>query len=1113
MKKFCLFALIIISGIASEAKNEISLNPEISVSRRNGCLTLCSIITSEFYSAAPKWKSIARQSWNFKTADKYPVQNKEGISFKGKLKTVSGDFDLEEHLIKASDNSVDFSLQIKNAKGIQSEMVYFFFRLPAKIYDGVVFNIDNKQHGLSSKTTVIPFRNTSKLEIPCKIGKIVLSGKLTGQIRFESGKYYSIKLWCNPIKGLIKKSGIKFNISVRKKDSQPIDISKAANTSFTDEVDGDKKGGWTDQGNRKDLRSMKPGNKTLGSIKFNILNAAKNNGKSCIVLRGQERSYLPKKATISLNGKKYRQLYLLHSAAWCTSGTEKRKDVAGKIKVTYKDGDSDELDVISGIDVQDWTSGMKRKNATPVWTGESDTFSNVVLNLSSFPLKFKELKSISLISANKRPVWMIVGVSGSQDSILPLQDDGTRTIAYKANKNWKTIDWKPITFVKGSALDISDPIPAGKYGEVCWKGDNFYFKDRPGEAIRFQGVNLTHALPFVGKKQAEQLADYFAATGYNAVRFHIYYGWLVKGTTPELRPEQLDKFCYLLHCLGQRGIYYSLELWGATSTSSQMIHDPSIPEYSDKKISKSILMSLAPISKPAMNYIKKYASNLLLHKNPYTKTAIKDDPALFGVEMINENSIYFIFKIHKNKKDSSIIKIWKRKCKEYLSQTNKKEVTSQEVDKFLPEFLMIMQNQSTKDLISYLRVIGLKKAITGLGFEPTSIAAEIPRQQLDYVDNHAYTQIAEGVPCKLTNNNPAAEKWLAQLQGGAARLFGKPFSMGEYNMSYPTPHWSYIIPAEAAIAGLQNWSRTCFFNLQALPKWVFQPYPSNGVQSSNPMTFIANFIGAILFKNGEVKSSKIKIPYVVTPEYIYSKLDTKGAPHYPSEYSILGLCCQIGTVIYKKNTDLSQYPCVVVPVDMKIPTGMEKVKYIRVDKQLHSKLKSILPGLSKNVFKSTTGQTVLDSKKKTFCIVTPKAECFMLPKGIKQIKGKNVVISGNNKISTCFVGSIDKQPIESSKRLLALYMTDIKNTGTVLKQGVFGVEFIKIGKMPYLLKQGTVTFSVKSNNSTLPKIWALKYDGSRKVKITPKKIKDGFSFTVKAVSAKDAYFAYEIAWK
>lgn len=1113
MKLLFGIVFVLMTAISVSAKNDINITPEISVSRKNGRLTLCSIVTSDFYCAAPKWKSIARQSWHFKVADNYPVKSKEGMIFKGKLRTASGDFEFEEHLTKANNKGIDCNWQITSPKGIQSEMVYFFFSLPAKVYAGVKISLDNKQYELSSGKMVIPFRNISKIEFPCKNGKIVLSGKFSGQIRLESGKYYNIKLWGTPIKGLIKKSSIKFNLTVEEIDSQAIDITKAANTSFMDEVDGDRKGGWTDQGHRKDLRSIKSGWKKLGGINFNIIDAVKNKGKSCIVLKGQERNYLPGKAVIALNGQKYRQLYLLHTAAWCTSGSERRKDPVGKIKVVYKDGDSEEFRVISGVDVQDWTSGLKRENAIPVWKGESASFSNVVLNLSSFPLKFKELQSVSLVSANKRPVWMIAGISGSKNSIMPLQDDGTRTIVYKADKNWKTIDWIPLTFIKGSALDISSSIdaPAGKYGGIYRKGDNFYFKEKPGKPIRLHGINLTNWLPFLSKKQAEQIARYFAAIGYNAARFHIYYSSLVKGGTPELKSEPLDKLCYLMHCFRQNGIYYSLELMGGTGTSYQIIHDPAIPEYSDKKISRSTLIGLVPISKPAMNYVKKFAKNLLLHVNPYTKTVIKDDPALFSVEMLNENSIYFILRCNMNKK-TPMLKIWKRKCGEYLTKLNGKKATNSEIEKKFPEFLLLKQNESTKELISYLRGIGLKKAVTGLSFEPKSIATAITRQQLDYVDNHAYTQIAEGIPISLPNNNPNAAKWLSQLQCGAARLFGKPFAVGEYNMSYPTPHWSYIIPAEAAIAGLQNWSRTCFFGLQALPEWVFKPYPSSGVQSANPLIYMASIIGSRLFNEDGVKPSKIKIPYVVTPEYVYSKLDIKGAPYYPSEYSLLGLCCQIGTVIYKDDTDLSQYPCVVIPADMKIPAAMEKIKYFRADKQLHNKLKSILPGLGKKIFKSTTGQTTLDSAKKTFSILTPKAECFMLPKEIKQIKGKNVVISGNNKISTCFVGSIDKQPIKKSKRLLALYITDIKNTGTVLKHGMSGVEYLKKGTTPFLLKQGSVTFSVKSENLTLPKIWALKYNGSRKIRINPKKVKNGFSFTVKAVSAKDAYFAYEIVW-
>ncbi len=76
-----------------------------------------------------------------------------------------------------------------------------------------------------------------------------------------------------------------------------------------------------------------------------------------------------------------------------------------------------------------------------------------------------------------------------------------------------------------------------------------------------------------------------------------------------------------------------------------------------------------------------------------------------------------------------------------------------------------------------------------------------------------------------------------------------------------------------------------------------------------------------------------------------------------------------------------------------------------------------------------------------------------------------------------------------------------------------GAVFQKLGTMPFLLRQGEIIISVKTKNPGIPKIWALKYDGSRSEIITPKKSDGGFSFSARAVTNKNAYFAYEIIWE
>jgi len=69
-----------------------------------------------------------------------------------------------------------------------------------------------------------------------------------------------------------------------KQNFTPLDLSKAANMGFADEIAGDGKGGWTDQGSLNDLREFTlRGLNKLQYVDFYIIDPEENDGKSCIV--------------------------------------------------------------------------------------------------------------------------------------------------------------------------------------------------------------------------------------------------------------------------------------------------------------------------------------------------------------------------------------------------------------------------------------------------------------------------------------------------------------------------------------------------------------------------------------------------------------------------------------------------------------------------------------------------------------------------------------------------------------------------------------------------------------------------------------------------------------
>lgn len=196
----------------------------------------------------------------------------------------------------------------------------------------------------------------------------------------------------------------------------PLALSEAANTGFSDTQAEDEKGGWTDQGGN-DLSVLSAGKLTLSGVPFAILDEAATPGKTCIVLGGPKRPYLPAKAAIPVPNVSGKSLYLLHAAAWCPPAKEQK--MTGVLFIDYSDGSSAEVHVRFGRDVGDWTSPDSYKNAARVWTAYNAN-TQVSLFLSRFPLKAIPVKSIRLESRDS--AWMTVAATiGDEVAIKPIK--------------------------------------------------------------------------------------------------------------------------------------------------------------------------------------------------------------------------------------------------------------------------------------------------------------------------------------------------------------------------------------------------------------------------------------------------------------------------------------------------------------------------------------------------------------------------------------------------------------------------------------------------------------------------------------------------------------------
>ncbi len=195
-----------------------------------------------------------------------------------------------------------------------------------------------------------------------------------------------------------------------------------------------------------------------------------------------------------------------------------------------------------------------------------------------------------------------------------------------------------------TAVDVSawNPAPLTEKNRVGLK--NGKFVDATGKRVRFIGMNVGASLCFVDHKTAEKIAAHLHKFGVNLVRLHhmdapwsqpnLFYknGSYNKPTDITFDKDNLEKLDYLISQFKKHGIYVNLNLhvtrqWGSEDgfPDTDKIHqEGKIVSYFEPK---------------AIELQKKYARQLLGHKNPYLNARYADDPVLALVEITNEDSL------------------------------------------------------------------------------------------------------------------------------------------------------------------------------------------------------------------------------------------------------------------------------------------------------------------------------------------------------------------------------------------------------------------------------------------------------------------------------------------
>jgi hypothetical protein len=195
--------------------------------------------------------------------------------------------------------------------------------------------------------------------------------------------------------------------------------------------------------------------------------------------------------------------------------------------------------------------------------------------------------------------------------------------------------WIPPFDATPSFTDLSflNPEPAGTSGRVTVK--DAHFVDGQGKRVLLLGTNLTFGTAFPKKDDAPRIAAHMRKMGMNVVRFHHLDmqkapGGLWQPGLREFDMEQLDKLDWLIYQLIQHGIYVNINLHVSRTY-------PGIPGNLPETFNFG--KGLDNFYPEFIELQKKYAHDLLTHRNPYLKANYAEAPGVIVVEINNENSL------------------------------------------------------------------------------------------------------------------------------------------------------------------------------------------------------------------------------------------------------------------------------------------------------------------------------------------------------------------------------------------------------------------------------------------------------------------------------------------
>lgn len=686
-----------------------------------------------------------------------------------------------------------------------------------------------------------------------------------------------------------------------------------------------------------------------------------------------------------------------------------------------------------------------------------------------------------------------------------------------ADEVWRPVDVRQLSILPGSILDFSPAVAGARSNK----------KKRLLCASQPYGIEEG----FPDHATADAYAKQLRLHGYNMARFHFVDTVLMTGRLRDFdfNQTQVDRFHYFLSALKREGVAWMMD--GLTSSNAAYGDVGGDRWTSKRNVKAGIYYDVAQ-----QEHWKELVKRILAVRNPYTGLRILDDPALYGVVLVNEGGLNHIVNLKPDPWLDLLFSQWVLKRYGTVESARKswgmaalpgdritlprKVWTATPLVKDAQRFYYDSQNETLRWMTEYMRTLGYAGLVTAFNNWP-NLQDQATRAHLPWVAFNAYHEEPTDfvrLGSSLSQNSSLVNGLAYVRSMASSRYWGKPFTVSEHGHPFWN-RWRYESGlAVGAYAALQDWDLICrhgsgpvelaYGSGKSDRRKAIYPY---GI-GMDPIERANETLTALLYLRGDVSPANHRIGIRLSEDYVFEK--GGGIGHLPEAATRLGLVTGIG-LVWEDQKPALPLDSIFEPA-IKQPTLANKLAE-KVGLTGEPSFPEILSNLQKrdllqgnksdgkSTFISDTGEILLEPLAKSLKVITPRTEAV----AFERAPGKlNTLTISQATVPALFAASsMDGRSLETSGRVLLIVATDARNSGMRFAD-TDERELLSLGSLPVMLRVVHLTARLRHSEPEKLTLYALSLNGERTERLPLTIATDGVTFTIDTASLKHGPTTY-----